>query len=106
MTQTHSNVNLIVYHHFLLLRYAPLLLVIDFSLLFLSLFFAMAMSVTINIANILSLNLNCDNSDTGSGGGCVVMSVMLFVVFTLCFVVRRCAAMFTDAMVSLGRHLL
>ena len=105
MTQTYSNVNLIVYHHFLLLRYAPLLLVIDFSLLFLSLFFAMAMSVTINIANILSLNLNCDNSDTGSGG-CVVMSVMLFVVFTLCFVVCRCAAMFTDAMVSLGRHLL
>ena len=85
-----------------------MLLVIDFSLLFFSLFIAMAMSVTMTIANIVSVNtVVCDNSDTGSGGGCVVMSVMLFVVFTLCFVVHRCAAVwFTDAMVSLGRRLL
>ena len=86
-----------------------MLLVIDFSLLFFSLFIAMAMSVTMTIANIVSVNtvVSCDNSDTGSGGGCVVLSVMLSVVFTLCFVVHRCAAVwFTDAMVSLGRRLL
>ena len=83
-----------------------MLLVIDFSLLFFSLFIAMAMSVTMTIANIVSVNtvVSCDNSDTGSGGGCVVVSDVVCSFYSMfccsqmcCCVVHRCNGKFGEA---------